>query len=164
MHSIKCNLNSATSSVSDFRMSRNLQEMHRSIGKITDENVLLFSSQTKFAAIIPFNADNHVISLSSGRKKSLHTVCHFETLLLLFFNMRYEQNCDFSNILKYFRNGAIFLVSMNPERSDYYILGAILGAIFIITFLNYSLTMSHFFGPMPNLLANPSITVGYIKE
>ncbi len=40
--------------------------MHRSVGKITDKNVLLFSSQTKFAlqkaAIIPFNADNHVIS------------------------------------------------------------------------------------------------------
>ncbi len=69
MHSIKCNLNSATSSVSDFQMSRNLQEMHRSVGKITDENILLFSSQTKFAAILPFNADNHVISLSSGKKK-----------------------------------------------------------------------------------------------
>ncbi len=54
--------------------------MHRKItdvGKITDENVLLFSSQTKIAvqksAIIPFNADNHVIS-SCGRKKSLHAI------------------------------------------------------------------------------------------
>ena len=51
--------------------------MHRSVDKITDENVLLFSSQTKFAqqkaAIIPFNADN-VISLAFGMKKSLHTI------------------------------------------------------------------------------------------
>ena len=51
--------------------------MHRSVDKITDENELLFSLQTKFAqqkaAIIPFNADN-VISLACGRKKSLHTI------------------------------------------------------------------------------------------
>ncbi len=65
--------------------------MHRSVGKITDENVLLFSSQTKFelqnAAIIPFNADNHVIS-SCGRKKTLYTsvpISHVETLLLFYF-------------------------------------------------------------------------------
>ncbi len=33
--------------------------MHRSVGKITDKKVRLFSSQTKFALqIIPFNADN----------------------------------------------------------------------------------------------------------
>ncbi len=64
--------------------------MHRSVGKITDENVLLFSSQTKFAlqkaAIIYFNADNHVIS-SCGRKKSLHTsvpISHDEILLLFY--------------------------------------------------------------------------------
>ena len=51
--------------------------MHRSVDKITDENVLLFSIQTKFAqqkaAIIPFNADIF-ISLVFGRTKSLHTI------------------------------------------------------------------------------------------
>ncbi len=47
-------------------------------------------------------------------------VSHFETLLLFYFcNIRDEQNCDISNILKYFRCGAMFLVSVNPERSDY---------------------------------------------
>ncbi len=43
--------------------------------EISDENILLFSSQTQFspkAAIIPFNADNHVISLSSGRKNEVN--------------------------------------------------------------------------------------------
>ncbi len=57
-------------------MSRNLQEMKRSVGKITDENVLLFSSETKLAlqkaAIIPFNAD---INLACGRKKKF---AHFQ--------------------------------------------------------------------------------------
>ncbi len=65
--------------------------MHRSVGKIT---VLLFSSQTKFApqkaAIIQFSAEDHVISLSCGREKSLHTkpfvpISHVETLLLFYF-------------------------------------------------------------------------------
>ncbi len=104
--------------------------MQRSVGKITDENVLLFSSQTKFelqkAAIIPFNADNHVIS-SCGRKKSLYTsvpISHVETLVILFilfFNIRYEQNCDISNLLKYFswdsEGRAVSLVSVSEERS-----------------------------------------------
>ncbi len=53
--------------------------MQRSVVKIIDENVLLFSSQTKFAEIMPFNADNHVISgrnvaiLACGRKKFSHS-------------------------------------------------------------------------------------------
>ncbi len=50
--------------------------MKRSVGKITDENVLLFSSETKLAlqkaAIIPFNAD---INLACGRKKKF---AHFQ--------------------------------------------------------------------------------------
>ena len=63
--------------------------MHRSVDKITDENELLFSLQTKFAqqkaAIIPFNADN-VISLACGRKKKFahNSLSHFETLLLFY--------------------------------------------------------------------------------
>ncbi len=63
--------------------------MHRSVGKITDENVLLFSSKTKCAlhkaAIRHFNADNHVFSLSCGSKKVctlVFPISHFETLLV----------------------------------------------------------------------------------
>ncbi len=48
MRSTKCNLTELLHCIR-FRMSRNLYEMHRSVGKITDGNVLLFSSQTKFA-------------------------------------------------------------------------------------------------------------------
>ncbi len=92
-------------------MSRNLQEMHQSVGKITDENVLLFSSQTKFAAIV---------KLVMWYEKGLHTsipISHFETLLLFiyFYFLHYEQNCDFSNILKYFRRRAVFLISVSAE-------------------------------------------------
>ncbi len=73
-----------------------------------------------------YNADNHVISLSFEccRKKCLHTsvpISHFETLLLfcLFysFNIRDEQNRDILNILKYFRRGEVFLISMKQEQS-----------------------------------------------
>ncbi len=165
MHSIKCNLNSATSSVSDFPMSRNLQEMHRSVGKITDENILLFSSQTKFAAIIPFNADNHVISLSSGKKKVCtlfatlkRSCCYFlicvmnrTVIFQTYWNTLEMERCFW---YQWTLSGAIIIYSAE----------GILVAISIITFLNYSLTMWHFFGPMPNLLAVPCITVGYIKE
>ncbi len=68
--------------------------MHQSVGKITDENILLFSSQTKFAlqkaAIVPFTSDNHVISLSCGRKESLNTsvpISHFKLSCYFIFLM-----------------------------------------------------------------------------
>ncbi len=58
MHLNKCNL---TVLLHLYPISNE----QKSVGKITDENVLLFSSQTKFAlqkvAIIHFNADNHVM-------------------------------------------------------------------------------------------------------
>jgi len=96
-------------------MSRNLQEMHQSVGKITDENVLLFSSQTKFAL-----QKAAIVKLVMWYEKGLHTsipISHFETLLLFiyFYFLHYEQNCDFSNILKYFRCRAVFLISVSAE-------------------------------------------------
>ncbi len=57
------------------------------------------------AAIIPFNADNHVISLSCGRKNVCTLVFQSATLKrsCFFIYKRYEQNGDISNILKSFR-------------------------------------------------------------
>ncbi len=59
--------------------------MHRSIGKITDEDVVIFIiNKICTAKSSYYNADNHVISLSGGRcrKTSLHTnvpISHFKT-------------------------------------------------------------------------------------
>ncbi len=44
-------------------------------------------------------------------KKSLQTVCHF------IFNIHYEKSFGISNILKYFRCGTMFMVSVNLEQS-----------------------------------------------
>ncbi len=72
-------------------MSRNLQEMHRSVGKITDENVLLFSSQTKFTL-----QKAAIVKLFMWKEKGLHTsvpISHFKTLqLFYFFNVLYVMN------------------------------------------------------------------------
>ncbi len=50
--------------------------MQWSVGKIIDENVLLFSSQTKFAlqkaAIIPFNAATMLLAQHVVGKKFAH--------------------------------------------------------------------------------------------
>ncbi len=64
--------------------------MHRSLGKITDENVvILIINKICTAKSSYYNAVNLVISLSCGRgtKKSLHTsfpISHFEALLLFY--------------------------------------------------------------------------------
>ncbi len=53
-------------------------------------------------------------------KKSLHTsvpISHFETSVILFCNIRDEQNYDISNILKCFIRGAVFLISVSEEQS-----------------------------------------------
>ncbi len=99
--------------------------MHQSVGKITYKLCYFHHKQKcaqQKAAIISFNADNHVISLSCG-KKNLHTsvpISYFETLLLfylfVFFNIRYEQNYDISHVLKCFRRGAVFLISVKWAR------------------------------------------------
>ncbi len=48
-------------------MSRNLWEMHRSIGKITDKNSYFHINKICTAKSSYYNADSHVISLSCGR-------------------------------------------------------------------------------------------------
>ncbi len=42
---------------------------------------------------------------------------HVETPVILFL-VHYEQNCDISNILKYFRRGAVFLISVRAESNN----------------------------------------------
>ncbi len=93
MHTNKCNL---TVLLHLYQISKEQKSVRNAstwtVCKITDENVLLFSSQT----IIPFNTDNHVIS-SCGRKTCLHTcvpISYVETQML-FYNILHAQTVIF---------------------------------------------------------------------
>ncbi len=99
--------------------------MQRYIGKITDENIgyCYFHHKQNLHCV---KQQLYILMLATmllawhvvGKKLS-HFVNAPVILFILFssFNIHYEQNCDISNILKYFSRGTVFLISVSVEWS-----------------------------------------------